>query len=87
MENRKIYANALLKDGKIMFWWTGDKCDSKYDFYKDFMYAGLNMVDEFKNNDYALDSKQVDDFEKSAEAFYRQYPIHEDSKGARPYET
>lgn len=36
-----VWANALLSDGKILFWWTGDECRSIYDFYKDFYYAGL----------------------------------------------
>ena len=22
----EIWANAVLKDGKLIFWWTGDKC-------------------------------------------------------------
>ena len=33
---RTVYANALLSDGKILFWYTGDECKEWSDFYKDF---------------------------------------------------
>ena len=35
------WANALLSDGKILFWYIGSECGSKLDFYKDFYYAGI----------------------------------------------
>lgn len=82
--NFGIYANAVLKDGKLLFWWTGDKCKSVEDFYKDFLYSGLKMMEEIKNFEYELKVKQVDSFEDGKE-FYKQFPLHEEYKGAKPY--
>lgn len=90
----ELYTNALLKDDKIMFWWTGDECKSEYDFYKDFYYAGLSMTDELATGLYRLVSEKIaetdsDGFgvkeEKLAENWYRQFEIHKDSKGKKPY--
>jgi hypothetical protein len=82
--NYGIYANAVLKDGKLLFWWTGDKCKSVEDFYKDFLYSGLKMMEEIKNFEYELKAKQVDSFEDGKE-FYKQFPLHEEYKGEKPY--
>ena len=90
----EVYANALLKDNKIMFWWTGNKCRSEYDFYKDFYCSGLKMDDELATEKYKLISKKVaetdrngfgDIEDKKAEEWYKQFEIHEDSKGRKPY--
>lgn len=32
---KTIWANALLSDGRILFWYTGDRCDSANDFYNE----------------------------------------------------
>lgn len=83
---RDVFANALLKDGKIMFWWSGDKCHSKHDFYKDFYYAGLNMQEEFATGRYRLVTQKIPFIgSDEEEQFYRQFEIHKQSKGARPY--
>ena len=82
--NQKIYANAVLKDGKLLFWWTGDECKSVYDFYKDFMCSGLKMMEEIENFDYELRVKQVRSFEEGKE-FYKQFSVHEEFKGEKPY--
>ena len=80
------YANALLKDGKIMFWWSGDECNSEYDFYKDFYYAKLNMTEELATGKYKLVTQKIPFIGSLAEKeFYKQFEIHEQSKGARPY--
>lgn len=92
---RTIYANALLSDGKILFWYTGDKC-SEDSFYKDFYYSGINeleyrknhklecksigFIDETENNDYNFLC-----FEVLAREFYKQWEISSDSKGRSPY--
>ena len=47
---RTVYANALLSDGKILFWYTGNECKDWHDFYKDFYYAGLNMTEYEKSH-------------------------------------
>lgn len=83
-EMRKLYANAVLKDGKLLFWWTGDKCKCIEDFYKDFMYSGLKMIEEIKNFDYELRVKRVDSFD-DAKDFYKEYPLHEEYEGEKPY--
>ena len=84
MAEREIYANAVLKDGKLMFWWTGSECKMVEDFYKDFMYSGLKMLEEIKNFDYELKTQKVESFEKDKE-FYRQFELHKDFKGNKPY--
>lgn len=83
---REIYANALLKDGKIMFWWSGDECKNEYDFYKDFYYAGMNMKEELSTGRYRLEKQRISGIgNKDETAFYKQFPIHEQSKGNKPY--
>lgn len=85
---KKFYANALLKNGKIMFWWSGDKCNSPYDFYKDFYYSGMNMKKELETGEYSLVSQEISAIgSQDEENFYRQFEIHEDSKGKKPYEV
>lgn len=83
MEDRKIWANAVLKDGKLMFWWTGNKCEDVYDFYKDFMYSGLKMMDEIATGKYALEQGMVSSVNDTS--FYKQFELHEDFKGIKPY--
>ena len=93
---RKVYANALLSDGEILFWYTGDECKSPEDFYKDFYYSKINMTEYLKTHKCELDkigfvikpgSWDYNNFifEVLAKEFYRQYPISEDSKGQKPY--
>lgn len=94
MENKEIWANALLSDGKIIFWYTGSECTEIYDFYKDFYYAGINFSEYEKNHKLELakmkfEEKQDRDnyaiFHILAPKFYRQYGISLDSKGKKPY--
>lgn len=82
--NNKIYANAVLKDGKLLFWWTGDKCKGVEDFYKDFMYSGLKITEELKSFAYQLRVKQVKSVQDGKE-FYKQFPLHDEYKGEKPY--
>lgn len=94
-DERIIYANALLSDGKILFWYTGNKC-TEYDFYKDFYYSEINEKEYRK--EHKIEIKQIgfidstEDWEWNkmifdfyAKEFYKQWEISEDSKGARPY--
>lgn len=92
---RTIYANALLSDGKILFWYTGSKC-TKFDFYKDFYYSGINQNEYFKNHRIQcktigfVDETPGDDynclcFDVLAKAFYKQWEISPDSRGRKPY--
>lgn len=89
-----VWANALLSDGKILFWWTGSECHSIYGFYKDFYYSGMNMADYEKSHNLELQKKEFryetsEDnrriFSELAPEFYRQFEISPDSKGQRPY--
>ena len=89
-----VWANALLSDGKILFWYTGlDKCHSVNDFYKDFYYAGINQEEYFANHKIELVTKEfiVDEsthnnaFKVLAKEFYKQYEISPDSKGEPAY--
>ena len=87
----KGYANALLKDGKIMFWYTGrNSCKIPEDFYKDFYYAGLNMLLELQTGKYKLITEKIEcldhkSFSDAATQFYRQFKLHENYKGCKPY--
>ena len=88
--NMIVFANAVLKDGKLMFFWTsGSECESVLDFYKDFYYAGLNMKEEIESGKYSLETKRMSQvgnagFDEATE-FYRQFELHEDYKGIKPY--
>lgn len=86
-----------MSDGKILFWYIGDKCDSCNDFYKDFYYANINMNDYCKSH--KLEVKRIgfidetEDneynslcFDVLAKEFFKQYDISEDSSGKPAYE-
>lgn len=79
------WANAVLKDGKIIFWWSDDKCQGIEDFYKDFCYAGLNMLDEIKTGRYSLAQKEIARIGLDDREFYKNFPLHEDFRGYKPY--
>lgn len=93
---RTVWANALLSDGEILFWYTGDECSEWTDFYKDFYYARINSVEYEQKHDLRLakmafvDVTDDDDynnfiFYNLAKEFYRQFPISKDSRGQKPY--
>jgi len=83
--DKTIYANVLLKEGKIMFWMTGYmKCVRVKDFTKCFYYAQKKMVEEIKTGLYKVESKEVNSYEDAKE-YYRQFEVHPDSVGLRPY--
>ena len=82
---RQIWANAVLKDGKLIFWWTGNKCKGVWDFYKDFMYSGLKLKDEIETGRYELVQQQIDKIGEDDKDFYRQYELYEPFKGIKPY--
>lgn len=93
---RTVYANALLSDGAILFWYTGDECNGVDDFYKDFYYAGISQLKYQKSHDLRLakmgfiDPTEDEDYNKLcfnvlAKDFYRQFPISRDSRGERAY--
>lgn len=93
--SKKVWANALLSDGKILFWWTGSECKTIYDFYKDFYYANINFLDYEKRHKLEVvktmfEENIPEDNEKIfvvlAKEFYRKYEISPDSKGNKPYE-
>ena len=80
------FANAVLKDGKIIFWWSGEECVSVEDFYKDFYYAGLNMDKELETGRYSLVKKTIEEIGKDDIEFYKLFQLHEDFRGFSPYE-
>ena len=81
--NREIWANAVLKDGKLIFWYTGGERHEVYDFNKDFIYSGLNMKTEIESGRYTLVKQTIKDFEDTS--FYEQFDLHENFKGRKPY--
>ena len=92
--NKKVWANALLSDGKILFWYTGDECKDPYDFYKDFYYSHINMTEYGQLHKLELVKKMFIEesdndnhliFNVLARDFYKKYKISPDSKGAKPY--
>ncbi len=91
---RKVWANALLSDGKILFWYTGDKCSDPYEFYKDFYYADISMLEYCKSHTMKVVNKEFiqndtkdnyEIFNVLAPDFYKNYKISPDSKGTKPY--
>ena len=82
--NKEIYANVVLKNGKLIFWLTGNKCNDVNDFNKDFYYSGLNIVDELKNYNYELKSEKINSFDEDKN-FYKQFELCDGYKGKKPY--
>ena len=80
---KKIWANAVLKDRKLMFWWTGDECADICEFNKDFYYAKLNMMEELATGKYELAKQVVKGFDDTS--FYEKFELHEDFKSKKPY--
>lgn len=83
-EKQRIFANAVLKDGKLIFWKTGKLCLELYDFFDDFRNIGLNFAMEEETGRYELVTKWIKETDSDKE-FYRQYELHEDFKGIKPY--
>ncbi len=93
----KIYANALLSNGEILFWRTARRIYNEYDFYKDFMRSGIDQMEYFKTHDievstmcFEFDNENYDNmnnyvFEVLAKHFYRQFKLSSDSKGESPH--
>ncbi len=81
--NNEIWANAVLKDGKLMFWRTGNEKYEVWDFNKDFLYSGMDMRKEIESGKYELRKQIVRSFEDTS--FYEQFELHEDFKGKNPY--
>lgn len=79
----EIWANAVLKDGKLMFWRTGREMNEIYDFNKDFLRSGLNMIQEIESGRYVLKKQIVSGFDD--DSFYRKFELHEEFKGMKPY--
>lgn len=94
-EYKSVWANALLSDGKILFWYIGSECGSKLDFYKDFYYAGITydnyvithqlklVKKEFKYKVGEQDSNYI--FNVLAPEYFKNFEISPDSKGQPPY--
>ena len=80
----EIWANAVLKDGKLIFWRTGHECNDIWEFNKDFYCSGLKMREELETGRYELVKQKIEKFEDDKE-FYRQYELHEPFKGIKPY--
>lgn len=90
---KEIWANALLSDGEILFWYTGSECKEVYEFYKDFCYSHINMAEYEKTHKLSIVKMKFieqngDDnwriFNILAPNFYRRYKISPDSKGDKP---
>lgn len=80
----EIWTNAVLKDGKLIFWWTGDECKDIWEFNKDFYYSGLKMKEELETGRYKLVKQKIEKMEDDKD-FYRQYELYEPFKGQKPY--
>ena len=79
----EMWANAVLKDGKLMFWRTGNEKYEVWDFSKDFLYSGMDMGKEIASCKYELIKQIVSSFEDTS--FYEQFELHEGFKGRSPY--
>lgn len=83
MLERITWANAVLKDGKLIFWRTGREMREVWDFDKDFLYSGMNMEKEIESGRYTLEKQIVSGF--NDDSFYRKFELHGDFKGQKPY--
>lgn len=83
MLERIVWANAVLKDGKLMFWRTGREMREVWDFNKDFLYSGMDMVKDIESGRYTLEKQIVSGFDD--DSFYRKFELHEDFNGKKPY--
>lgn len=83
MKEKIVWANAVLKDGKLLFWRTGREMQEIWDFNKDFLRSGLNMKKEIESGRYTLEKQIVSGFDD--DSFYRKFELHEDFKGRKPY--
>ena len=88
--DKPIYANLLLRDGKIMFWSTGEKKYEKVrDFHNSFYYTGIKVTECVKNWNYEVVSVRMRsagmDGYHEAQEFYRRYELHEEFVGEKPY--
>jgi hypothetical protein len=91
---KTIYANVLLSDGKILFWYIGDECKNPTEFYKDFYYANINMAEYEKYHKLEIKKMgftiyDMDDnnfvFNVLAKLYFQRFEISADSKGRKPY--
>ncbi len=80
----EIYANAVLKDGKLFFWLTASEKKEMRDFYEGSPNGDLRMKKALRTGRYELVNRQVEKAE-DAEEFYKQYELYEDFKGEKPY--
>lgn len=94
---RKIYANAVLSDGEILFWWIGNECHDIREFYKDFYRNGINYSEYEKTHALKLVKMGFIDptedwdynnfiFKRLSREFFKQWGISKDSKGDKPYD-
>lgn len=91
MSTNAVYANVLLKDGQIIFFHTGRLRQSPFDYYKEFMYAGMDMLRELASKNYQNEFCKLKNtgnaaFKEAAE-WYRKFPIHKMYKGFMPYDV
>lgn len=73
---REIWANAVLKNGKLIFWWTDSEKKEMWDFYKDSPNGDLRMKEALQTGRYELVNRKVEKAE-DAEEFYRQYEMYD----------
>ena len=87
-----VYANVLLKDGKIFFWKTGFRqCRRMSDFSKSFYFTGMKMTEEKQTGKFTVESRKMTrkghDGYLQAKDWYKKWEIHPDSRGNPPYEV
>lgn len=88
-----IYANALLSDGEILFWYTGRVVWTLSDFFRALNDVGIDAQAYFANHDiqratkafYATKETNNYVFEREAVDWYSQWMISEDFVGIPPY--
>lgn len=83
MKEKIVWANAVLKDEKLLFWRMGREMQEIWDFSKDFLRSGLNMEKEIESGRCTLEKQIVSGFDD--DSFYRKFELHEDFKGRKPY--
>ena len=73
---REIWANAVLKDGKLLFWLTASEKKEMRDFYEGSPNGDLRMKEALQSGRYELVNRKVEKVE-DAEEFYKQYEMYD----------
>lgn len=92
---KKIYASALLQDGKLKFWKVSDRAKKDiHDWYKEFYYAQEKLVEFKEKANWKIEIKEFEQltdednkhiFDVLSVEWFKQFKLVEPYKGKPPY--